>query len=60
MNIKVTDTITNFYQAHAGAALVNFVEDCPTATILPYLEPLCGKLEQVLSQRIQNVSLFFL
>jgi len=42
-------------QAHAGAALVNFVEDCPTAIILPYLEPLCNKLELVLTQRIQNL-----
>jgi len=42
-------------QAHAGAALVNFVEDCPKNTLLPYLEPLCTKLEQVLTQQIHEL-----
>lgn len=35
-------------QAHGGAALVNFVEDCPSNVLAPYLEPLCGKVQQVL------------
>ena len=52
-------------QAHAGAALVNFVEDCPKTVLVPYLDPLCSKLEHVLSTKIQEVielvhSAFFL
>nr|CAB3256613.1 importin-5 [Phallusia mammillata] len=42
-------------QAHAGAALVNFVEDCPKPVLVPYLEPLCSKLEVVLSTKIQEL-----
>lgn len=42
-------------QAHAGAALVNFVEDCSKNIMAPYLEPLCAKLEQVLNQKMQEL-----
>ncbi|KAI8514353.1 Importin-5 [Branchiostoma belcheri] len=42
-------------QAHAGAALVNFSEDCPKSLLLPYLDPILAKLEQVLSVKIQEV-----
>jgi len=35
-------------QAHAGAALVNFSEDCPKNILGLYLDPIISKLEQVL------------
>ena len=44
-------------QAHAGAALVNFSEDCPKNILAPYLDPIICKLEQVLSSKLKEVSL---
>nr|XP_026689827.1 importin-5 [Ciona intestinalis] len=53
---NVLDDVANpRVQAHAGAALVNFVEDCPKSILLLYLNPLCMKLEQVLSTQIQEL-----
>jgi importin-5 len=43
-------------QAHAGAALVNFSEDCPKNILAQYLDPVISKLEQVLSARFREVS----
>lgn len=42
-------------QAHAGAALVNFSEDCPKNILGQYLDPIIGKLEQVLSAKFREV-----
>ena len=42
-------------QAHAGAALVNFSEDCPKSILGPYLDPLIAKLEQVLTAKFKEV-----
>lgn len=42
-------------QAHAGAALVNFSEDCPKGILAPYLDPIICKLEQVLSSKLKEV-----
>merc|ERR1712150_400654 len=42
-------------QAHAGAALVNFSEDCPKVILVPYLEPIISKLEQVLQSRFKEL-----
>lgn len=36
--------------------MVNFIEDCPKAILLPYLEPYCAKMEQVLMAKTQEVS----
>lgn len=44
-------------QAHAGAALVNFCEDCPKTILGPYLDHIVAKLEQVLSSKFQEVSI---
>ena len=44
-------------QAHAGAAMVNFVEECPKSILAPYLQPLSTKLHNVLSTKIQEVSI---
>ena len=38
-------------QAHAGAALVNFSEDCPKSILVPYLDMIMGKLDQVLQAK---------
>lgn len=42
-------------QAHAGAALVNFSEDCPKAILAPYLEAIIGKLESILSSKFNEL-----
>jgi importin-5 len=42
-------------QAHAGAALVNFSEDCPKNILGQYLDPIIAKLEQVLSATFREV-----
>ena len=42
-------------QAHAGAALVNFSEDCPKNILVPYLDAVIAKLDQVLQARFKEV-----
>ena len=42
-------------QAHAGAALVNFSEDCPKNILIPYLDAIMGKLEYILSTKFQEL-----
>lgn len=44
------DTANPRVQAHAGAALVNFSEDCPKNILVPYLPDIMGKLESVLKE----------
>lgn len=42
-------------QAHGGAALVNFSEDCPARLLVEHLPQIIEKLEQVLSRKYQEV-----
>lgn len=42
-------------QAHAGAALVNFFEDCPKGVLLPYLEAVVAKIEAVLNAKVREL-----
>lgn len=42
-------------QAHAGAALVNFAEECPKSIMAGYLDAIIGKLEQILSAKFQEL-----
>ncbi|VVC43442.1 Hypothetical protein CINCED_3A008021 [Cinara cedri] len=42
-------------QAHAGAALVNFCEDCPKRTLLSYMDQMMIKLENILQARIADL-----
>lgn len=42
-------------QAHAGAAIINFVEDCPKPIIAPYLDSIMAKLEWVLQQTFKSL-----
>lgn len=47
-------------QAHAGAALVNFFEDCPKNILSPHMNNVCDTLESVLSTKLNEVSINFL
>lgn len=42
-------------QAHAGAALVNFSEDCPKSILTQYLDAIMGKLEAILTAKFNEV-----
>ncbi|XP_075146226.1 karyopherin beta 3 [Haematobia irritans] len=42
-------------QAHAGAALVNFSEDCPKNILTRYLDGIMGKLEAVLNSKFKEL-----
>ncbi|XP_076750362.1 karyopherin beta 3 isoform X1 [Xylocopa sonorina] len=42
-------------QAHAGAALVNFSEDCPKNILTPYLGAIMAKLEMILKIKFQEL-----
>jgi len=43
-------------QSHAGAALVNFFEDCTSKIIIQYLHPAATKLEQILTQKMVELT----
>lgn len=43
-------------QAHAGAALVNFSEDCAKTTLMPYLDAIMLKLESILTAKFQELA----
>ncbi|CAG2120762.1 unnamed protein product, partial [Medioppia subpectinata] len=42
-------------QAHAGAALVNFFEECPQKIVVNYMESVVNKIEQVLNIKIKEL-----
>ncbi|KDR17150.1 importin-5 isoform X1 [Zootermopsis nevadensis] len=42
-------------QAHAGAALVNFSEDCPKNILTQYLDAIMSKLESILSTKFKEL-----
>ncbi|EEB10904.1 Importin beta-3, putative [Pediculus humanus corporis] len=42
-------------QAHAGAALVNFSEECPKNILIQYLNPIMLKLEAILSAKFKEL-----
>ena len=44
-------------QAHAGAALVNFFEECPQKIVINYLEVVVNKIGEVLEVKVKEVSL---
>ena len=45
--LLMQDSANPRVQAHSGAALVNFSEDCPKNILLPYLPEIMGRLEEV-------------
>jgi hypothetical protein len=46
-------------QAHGGAALVNFAEDCPPRLLVEHLPQIIEKLENVLGRKYQEVIEYF-
>ncbi|GIX94542.1 importin-5 [Caerostris extrusa] len=42
-------------QAHAGAALVNFFEDCPKSILSPYMDSVVNALEVVLKSTLNDL-----
>ena len=44
-------------QAHAGAAMVNFVELCPKNILTQYTDLLVSRLEQILNVKLKEVRL---
>lgn len=42
-------------QAHAGAALVNFSEDCPKIILTKYLDDIMNKLESILNDKFKQL-----
>lgn len=49
------DNMNPRVQAHAGAALVNFSEDCPKNILTQYLESIMAKLEAILTAKFKEV-----
>lgn len=55
--LQVLDDMENpRVQAHAGAALVNFSEDCPKNLLIPYLQVIMAKLENVLQEKFKELA----
>lgn len=54
--LSVLDDVNNpRVQAHAGAALVNFSEDCPKAILTRYLDAIMNKLESILTTKFKEL-----
>merc|ERR1719471_832181 len=51
----MTDSGNPRVQAHSGAALVNFSEDCPKNILLPYLPEIMTRLEEVLTAKFHEM-----
>lgn len=49
------DYATPRVQTHAGAALVNFSEQCPKAVLIKYLPLIADKMQKVLAVRLEEV-----
>ena len=55
MLFALDDYETPRVQTHAGAALVNFSEQCPKAILVKYLPVIVEKMQKVLQVRLQEV-----
>jgi importin-5 len=54
--LNLLDDVANpRVQAHAGAALVNFSEDCPKAILTRYLDAIMTKLEAILTTKFNEL-----
>merc|ERR1712106_410482 len=53
--LLMNDSANPRVQAHSGAALVNFSEDCPKNILLPYLPDIMGRLEEVLKAKFNEL-----
>jgi len=53
--VVLDDFATPRVQTHAGAALVNFCEQCPKSILIKYLDSIVPKLENVLQVKLREV-----
>lgn len=54
--LNLLDDVANpRVQAHAGAALVNFSEDCPKSILVRYLDGIMNKLESILNAKFKEL-----
>ncbi|XP_065207829.1 importin-5 [Planococcus citri] len=53
--LLLDDNLNPRVQAHAGAALVNFAEDCPKHILVQYLEGMMLKLEAILNAKFTEL-----
>lgn len=53
--LVLDDFATPRVQTHAGAAIVNFCEQCPKKLLIGYLDPIVAKLENVLQLRLREL-----
>jgi len=53
--VVLDDFATPRVQTHAGAALVNFCEQCPKSILIKYLDTIVPKLENVLQVKLREV-----
>ncbi|XP_026818169.1 importin-5-like [Rhopalosiphum maidis] len=53
--LLLEDNLNPRVQAHAGAALLNFTEDCPKRILLSYMDLIMVKLESILQARIADL-----
>ncbi|KOX78914.1 Importin-5, partial [Melipona quadrifasciata] len=53
--MALDDNVSPRVQAHAGAALVNFSEDCSKNILAPYLDAIMAKLELILTAKFQEL-----
>lgn len=55
MLLLLEDEANPRVQAHAGAALVNFSEDCPKNILTRYLDAIMAKLEAILNSKFKEL-----
>ena len=53
--VVLDDHLNPRVQAHAGAALVNFFEDCTPKIVIDYLAPVAQKLDEILKIKMQEL-----
>ena len=56
--LVLDDYNTPRVQTHAGAALVNFCEQCPKSILISYLDAIVTKLEKALQFGLKVCSLY--
>jgi HEAT repeat protein len=54
--VLLDDYANHRIQAHSGAALANFFEECPQKIVINYLEAVVNKIEQLLNIKVKEVS----
>ncbi|XP_035214122.1 importin-5-like [Stegodyphus dumicola] len=52
---SIADNTCPRVQAHAGAALVNFFEDCPKNILVLYMDSICGRIGVILKKKLDDL-----